>query len=65
MQPDDDAATIKRAYRAKARTLHPDKTARLTEDKRSEAEDMFKRIAKAYETLVDADERAAYDRSCR
>ena len=48
-----------------ARTLHPDKPARLTEDKRSEAEDMFKRIAKAYETLVDADERAAYDRSCR
>lgn len=65
VEMDAPVDAIRKAYRRLARTLHPDKTARLTEDKRSEAEDMFKRIAKAYETLVDADERAAYDRSCR
>eukprot|EP00793_Prasinoderma_coloniale_P007006 PRCOL_00001838-RA len=43
--------------------LHPDKTARLPEDKRAEAEAMFKRVSKAYDVLVDPDERAAYDRS--
>lgn len=48
---------IKRAYRKRARDLHPD---RNPDD--PEAEAQFKEVAKAYETLSDADRRAQYDR---
>jgi molecular chaperone DnaJ len=48
---------IKRAFRAKARTLHPD----VAGDDPAKAE-AFKRVREAYETLSDPAARARYDR---
>lgn len=47
---------IKSAFRKKARTLHPDV------NKAPDAEEKFKELGKAYETLVDDNKRATYDR---
>ncbi len=52
----DDAA-IKRAFRAKARKLHPDVN---RED--PQAEDKFKELNEAYEVLSDGEKRKMYDR---
>jgi curved DNA-binding protein CbpA len=46
---------IKKAYRKKALQFHPDKNPSAT------AEETFKEINKAYETLSDADKRRTYD----
>lgn len=48
---------IKKAYRVKARQLHPD----ANPDDPS-AEERFKEVARAYEVLSDPDQRARYDR---
>lgn len=48
---------IKRAYRQRARQLHPD-----ANPNDPEAEGRFKEVALAYEVLSDADRRARYDR---
>jgi molecular chaperone DnaJ len=50
------ADEIKRAYRQKARELHPD----TNPDPR--AAERFKEVARAYEVLSDDDQRARYDR---
>ena len=50
------AQEIKRAYRTKARTYHPD----VNND--TGAEDEFKDVNEAHEVLSNADRRAAYDR---
>ena len=50
------ADDIKKAYRKLARKYHPDVS------KEKNAEDRFKEVAEAYETLKDAEKRAAYDR---
>lgn len=50
---DDD---IKRAFRKKARTLHPDV------NKEPDAEDRFKELNEAYDVLSDPNKRAQYDR---
>lgn len=49
---------VKKAFRKKARRLHPDANPNQTE---AEAEE-FKNLVAAYEVLVDSDKRAAYDR---
>jgi molecular chaperone DnaJ len=51
------ADEIKKAYRKKAKELHPDRNA----DK-PEAESQFKEVNEAYDVLKDADKKAAYDR---
>jgi len=55
---DKNATTdeIKSAFRKKARTLHPDV------NKAPDAEEKFKELGKAYETLADDNKRATYDR---
>ena len=52
-----DADDIKKAYRRKAKELHPD---RNKDNPLSEAQ--FKEVNEAYEVLKDADKKAAYDR---
>src|SRR3981189_3480142 len=52
--PEDD---IKRAYRKLAVKFHPEKS---PDD--PHAEEKFKELGEAYDVLIDADKRAAYDR---
>ncbi len=47
---------IKKAFRQKARQYHPDV------NKAPDAEEKFKELGRAYETLMDDDKRALYDR---
>jgi molecular chaperone DnaJ len=51
------AEELKKAYRTKAKELHPD---RNTDNPNAEAQ--FKEINEAYDVLKDADKKAAYDR---
>jgi len=50
--PNED---IKKAYRALAKQLHPDK------NRASDAEDKFKELSAAYELVKDSDKRRVYD----
>jgi curved DNA-binding protein len=52
---DASEADIKKAYRKLARKYHPDVS------KEKNAEERFKQVAEAYETLRDKDKRRAYD----
>ena len=51
------AEELKKAYRSKAKELHPDRNS-----DNPEAEAQFKEINEAYDVLKDADKKAAYDR---
>jgi molecular chaperone DnaJ len=56
VERDADSSTIKRAYRRKARELHPDVS------DLPDAEDQFRRVTEAYEVLSDDERRGVYDR---
>jgi DnaJ-class molecular chaperone len=56
IQPDADAATIKRAYRKLALQYHPDKNSDPGSEER------FKDISEAYDILSDPQKKATYDR---
>lgn len=56
VERDADASAIKRAYRRKARELHPD----VSDE--PDAEERFRRVTEAYEVLSDDERRATYDR---
>lgn len=54
--PDASQEEIKRAYRRRARELHPD-----ANPDRPDAEQAFKNLGEAYDVLKDPERRAAYD----
>jgi molecular chaperone DnaJ len=54
---DADEREIKKAFRLRARELHPD----VNQDD-PEAEEKFKELAEAQEVLIDSEKRAVYDR---
>ncbi len=57
VDPSADQDTIKKAYRRRARELHPD-----ANPGDAEAEEQFKLVSRAYEVLSDPEQRARYDR---
>jgi len=57
VRPDATAAEIKRAYRQKAKLLHPDAS------QNAETTSEFRELVKAYEILSDAKQRSLFDES--
>eukprot|EP00747_Dinoflagellata_sp_TGD_P170164 gnl/TRDRNA2_/TRDRNA2_201029_c0_seq1.p1 gnl/TRDRNA2_/TRDRNA2_201029_c0~~gnl/TRDRNA2_/TRDRNA2_201029_c0_seq1.p1 ORF type:complete len:295 (+),score=84.52 gnl/TRDRNA2_/TRDRNA2_201029_c0_seq1:39-887(+) len=56
------AKEISKAFRAKARVLHPDKQPpNASAEAKNKAKKAFQQLARAYETLSDADKKRTYD----
>ena len=62
LEPNASEAEIKKAFRAAALLWHPDKHSKASDEKKTEAEEMFKKIGNAYEVLSDAEKRQMYDK---
>ena len=62
VSPDASASEIKKAFRKAALLWHPDKHSTSTPEEKEEAEEMFKKVGKAYEVLSDPEKRQTYDR---
>lgn len=58
---DEFLKKLKNNYKRLARTWHPDRFATKSEEEKKEAEDKFKEISEAYNTLSDAEKRQQYD----
>lgn len=52
VRPDADTAEVERAYRRRARQLHPDRLAGATDDELHTAAERFAHLALAHETMV-------------
>ena len=52
---------LKKKYKSLARQWHPDRFSTKSEEERKNAEEKFKEIAEAYNTLSDPDKRKQYD----
>ncbi len=64
VERDAAPAAIKRAYIRAAKRLHPDALSRMgLDDVKQEANLVFAEIAKAYNTLLDVEQRRSYDAS--
>lgn len=61
LAPECSNDEIRRAYRAKCLSTHPDKTVKLPESKRKHLEEAFKLVQKAYDEIGDPDKRRSYD----
>lgn len=59
VEPDADAATIKKAYRKLVLNCHPDKV--TDESLKAQKQEEFHQIQQAYETVGDADNRTKYE----
>jgi len=59
---DADDDELKKAYKRNAVKYHPDKQINKSETERASAEEKFKDVAEAFETLSDKNKRAVYDR---
>ncbi len=53
--------TIKACFRKAVMEVHPDRHARADEATRAAASEKFRRLQKAYETLIDPEQRRLYD----
>ena len=61
IQPDASGEKIKNAYRSLAKDYHPDNLAGVPDAVRKLAEEKFKKINEAYETLSNPEKRKVYD----
>jgi DnaJ-class molecular chaperone len=52
---------IRKAYHARARIFHPDKTVGGDDEFKARKTEVFKGIVRAYEVLIDSDLRRNYD----
>lgn len=59
---DAEGGAIKRAYRKKAKELHPDRHQDKGEEEQKKMEVLFQEVAEAYEVLSDDEKRGKYDR---
>jgi len=60
--PDADISLIRRAFRRKAKSCHPDLFQQVSEEERKRQQKIFVRLSQAYEVLADPEKRNILDR---